>query len=289
MDRRHFLTATGLAALTAAGFSLTTPAPAHALGPVLGTVLDYAAGVPSAAAVKAAGHLGAVRYVSQRRPGTEGWMIGKPLLRAETDDFAAHGLGVASVYQFGSGPTADWLAGSEGAATHAPQAIAIHTAAGGPRGVPIYAAIDDNPTRAQYDAQIRPYLTGFRDRLAGAGLKLGIYGNYNVIDWAIADGIGEFFWQHDWGSSGKIHPRTTLHQRSGYQPVVDGVTCDVSDVYATNWGQWTPGQPAPLALGSAELIDMNRPFTIPGTSVSVTGNQVLNLITSGQNLSSALG
>lgn len=33
----------------------------------LGTVIDYFAGVPSARAVKAAGHLGAVRCVSERR------------------------------------------------------------------------------------------------------------------------------------------------------------------------------------------------------------------------------
>ena len=297
MDRRQFLRASSLAALaaplSAVGISTATAPSANALGPVLGTVLDYAAGVPSGAAVKAAGHIGAVRYVSQRRPGTENWMIGKPVTRTETDDFAAHGLAVASVYQFGTGNTADWLPGAEGAATHAPQAIDLHRTAGGPTGVPIYAAIDDNPTRAQYDNQIRPYLTGFRDRLHAAGLKLGIYGNFNVIDWAIADGLGEFFWQHDWGSAGKIHPRTTLHQVAGKQATVGGVTCDINDVYASNWGQWTPGHPAatptPGGLGSAQLLDLNQPYTIPGTNITVTGNQILELLSKGQNLSSTLG
>ncbi|RYG87306.1 MAG: twin-arginine translocation signal domain-containing protein, partial [Alphaproteobacteria bacterium] len=49
----------------------------------LGTLLDYAAGVPSAQAIKAAGYAGAIRYVSDRRPGAD-WMVGKPVLARET-------------------------------------------------------------------------------------------------------------------------------------------------------------------------------------------------------------
>lgn len=40
------------------------------------------------------------------------------------------------------------------------------TAAGGPTGRPIYVAIDDNPSRWQYDNQIRPNLQAFRAQLA---------------------------------------------------------------------------------------------------------------------------
>ncbi|WP_460490620.1 DUF1906 domain-containing protein, partial [Corynebacterium nasicanis] len=139
-----------------------------------------------------------------------------------------------------------------GAAVHAPQAIAIHAAAGGPTGRPIYIAIDDNPTRAQYDNQIRPYLQAFQAALRLAGYQTGVYGNFNVIDWAIADGIGTFFWMHDWGSGGKIHPRTTIHQLpQNQQRKIDGVTVDINNVYATDWGQWTPGRPAPAPAPSA--------------------------------------
>lgn len=140
MDRRTFMKAS----LLAAAGTVVAAQPAAALGPVLGTVIDYSGGVPSAASVRAAGHLGAVRYVSERRPGAD-WMVGKPVSRGETTDFAAHGLGVASVYQFGRAQTADWLAGAAGAAQHAPKAIALHAAAGGPAGRPVYVAIDDNP------------------------------------------------------------------------------------------------------------------------------------------------
>ncbi|WP_296204500.1 DUF1906 domain-containing protein [uncultured Corynebacterium sp.] len=246
LSRRGLFKAGALTAAFGAfgAYNLQAAPQAQALGPILGTVLDYSAGVPSGAAVKAAGHLGAVRYVSQRRPGAN-WMLGKPVSLKETKDFAAHGLATASVYQFGRAGNADWLAGAAGAATHAPQAIALHKAAGGPTGRPIYIAIDDNPTRAQYTNQIKPYLQAFSAALKAAGYQTGVYGNYNVIDWASKDGIGSFFWMHDWGSGGKIHPRTTIHQLpKAQQRTVGGVLVDINHVYAKDWGQWTPGQAA---------------------------------------------
>ena len=266
-------------AVGAAAGAVGAAAPqALALGPVLGTVIDYSAGVPSAASVKAAGHLGAVRYVSQRRPDAQ-WMQGKPVTLRETQDFAGAGLATASVYQFGRAHTADWLEGAAGAAKHAPQAIALHKAAGGPTGRPIYIAIDDNPTRAQYEGQIRPYLRAFSTALTAAGYQTGVYGNYNVIDWATADGIGQFFWMHDWGSGGRIHPRTTIHQLpQTHQRTIDGITVDINHVYARDWGQWTPGRTA--APGSAPAFNLDVLTNLSSQSgssfngSSVTPNQI---------------
>lgn len=114
-------------------------------------------------------------------------------------------------------------------------------AAGGPTRRPIYVAIDDNPTWTQYTNQIRPYLQAFKTALEAAGYSLGIYGNYYVIDWAIADGLGEYFWLHNWGSDGRIHPRTTIHQIRIDKDKLDGVGIDMNNVHARDWGQWTPG------------------------------------------------
>lgn len=244
-SRRDVIKAGAFAAAAgtlAIGVGTVTASRASALGPVLGTVVDYSAGVPGASALKAAGHIGAVRYVSQKRPGAE-WMAGKPVTRQETEAMSAQGLATSSVYQFGRADTADWKQGAAGAAVHAPQAIAIHRAAGGPTGRPIYVAIDDNPTRQQYDAQIKPYLLAFQTALRAAGYSTGVYGNYNVIEWASNDGIGSFYWMHDWGSGGKIHPRTTIHQLpQSKQRTIDGVVVDINNVYAQDWGQWKPGQ-----------------------------------------------
>ncbi|AGN18603.1 glycoside hydrolase domain-containing protein [Corynebacterium glutamicum] len=273
INRRGFLKATaGLATIGAASMFMPK---ANALGAIKGTVIDYAAGVPSAASIKNAGHLGAVRYVSQRRPGTESWMIGKPVTLAETRSFEQNGLKTASVYQYGKAETADWKNGAAGAATHAPQAIALHVAAGGPKNRPIYVAIDDNPSWSEYTNQIRPYLQAFNVALSAAGYQLGVYGNYNVIDWAIADGLGEFFWMHNWGSEGKIHPRTTIHQIRIDKDNLEGVGIDMNNVYADDWGQWTPDN----------AVDDVFP-TIPGNSNTGTGtgidadtiNQVIKIL-----------
>jgi len=246
-NRRTFLKSAGAAAAatTAAVAGITAPAAQGQQRRVLGTVVDYSAGVPQASAVKAAGHMGAVRYVSDRRPGAE-WMRGKPVTAAETRDYKANGLAVASVYQFGRAETADWKRGALGAAAHAPKAMALHTAAGGPTGRPIYVAIDDNPTLEQFNNQINPYLTAMGTAFSAAGFQLGVYGNYYTIAWCLEDGIGSYFWQHDWGSRGKVHPRANLHQVAGQKATIQGVQVDINNVYASDWGQWTPGQPSPL-------------------------------------------
>ena len=33
----------------------------------------------------------------------------------------------------------------------------------------------------------------------------------------------------------------TIHQKAGWQESVGGVTVDVNNVYAKDWGQWAPG------------------------------------------------
>ncbi|WP_313679581.1 DUF1906 domain-containing protein [Corynebacterium stationis] len=276
----------------AIGVGAATASRASALGPILGTVIDYSAGVPSASVIKAAGHLGAVRYVSEKRPNAQ-WMAGKPVTLKETQVMSGQGLATASVYQYGRAETADWKKGAAGAAVHAPKAISIHRAAGGPTGRPIYIAIDDNPTRSQYDSLIKPYLVTFSATLRAAGYSTGIYGNYNVIDWAIKDGIGSYFWMHDWGSGGKIHPRTTIHQLpQNKQRTIDGVVVDINNVYAQDWGQWKPGQSGGSTPGSntggqstggatsqqatADLLN-GLSSTVPGldaTGSSVTAEQI---------------
>ena len=213
--------------------------------------------------------MGAVRYVSHRRPGAD-WMNGKPVGIAETKDFASHGLWTASVYQFGRAETADWLGGAASAAKHAPQAIHLHRAAGGPNGKPIYIAIDDNPTRQQYERQIRPYLQTFQTALHATGLVAGVYGNWNVIEWCVRDGIGTYYWQHDWGSQGKLHPRANIHQKAKWQTRIDGILCDINNVYTSDWGQWMPGKgvpaPAPARVNPAPA-PAPGPATAPGFSI----------------------
>jgi hypothetical protein len=64
-----------LIGLVSAAESLPAPS-ASADG--LGVLLDYAAGVIPADQIRAAGAVGSIRYVSDRRPGGA-WMLGKPM------------------------------------------------------------------------------------------------------------------------------------------------------------------------------------------------------------------
>ncbi|MDK4338229.1 DUF1906 domain-containing protein [Corynebacterium accolens] len=257
LSRRGLLKASALA-ITAGAIGTAAPS-AAALGPVRGTIIDFSSGIPSPAAIKRAGHIGAIRYVSNKRPGAA-WMTGKPVTLQEAAANAAAGLPTASVYQFGRAETADWKQGAAGAAIHAPQAISLHKAAGGPTHRPIYIAIDDNPTREHYTQFIRPYLQAFSKALSVAGYQTGVYGNYNVIEWASQDGIGTFYWMHDWGSNGKIHPKTTIHQLpQSRQQTIENVIVDVNEVYASDWGQWTPGSKQPGIQDLSSTLDKAIP------------------------------
>lgn len=296
LSRRGLLKASALA-LTAGAIDTAAPS-AAALGPVRGTIIDFSSGIPSPDAIKRAGHIGAIRYVSNKRPGAA-WMTGKPVTLQETAANAAAGLPTASVYQFGRAETADWKQGAAGAAIHAPQAIALHKAAGGPTNRPIYIAIDDNPTREHYNQFIRPYLQAFSKALSVAGYQTGVYGNYNTIEWASRDGIGTFYWMHDWGSNGKIHPKTTIHQLpQSRQQTIENVIVDVNEVYASDWGQWTPGSKQPGIQDLSSTLDKAIPnmpdlpqLTEDGVSFkgsSLSNEQIRGLADAAQDIAKAI-
>lgn len=296
LSRRGLLKASALA-LTAGAIGAATPS-AAALGPVRGTIIDFSSGIPSPAAIKRAGHIGAIRYVSNKRPGAA-WMTGKPVTLQEAAANAAAGLPTASVYQFGRAETADWKQGAAGAAIHAPQAISLHKAAGGPTHRPIYIAIDDNPTREHYTQSIRPYLQAFSKALSVAGYQTGVYGNYNVIEWASQDGIGTFYWMHDWGSNGKIHPKTTIHQLpQSRQQTIENVIVDVNEVYASDWGQWTPGSKQPGIQDLSSTLDKAIPnmpdlpqLNADGVSFkgsSLSNEQIRGLADAAQDIAKAI-
>ncbi|WP_237792190.1 DUF1906 domain-containing protein [Corynebacterium accolens] len=296
LSRRGLLKASALA-LTAGAIGAAAPS-AAALGPVRGTIIDFSSGIPSPTAIKRAGHIGAIRYVSIKRPGAA-WMTGKPVTLQEAAANAAAGLPTASVYQFGRAETADWKQGAAGAAIHAPQAISLHKAAGGPTHRPIYIAIDDNPTREHYTQFIRPYLQAFSKALSVAGYQTGVYGNYNVIEWASQDGIGTFYWMHDWGSNGKIHPKTTIHQLpQSRQQTIENVIVDVNEVYASDWGQWTPGSKQPGIQDLSSTLDKAIPnmpelpqLNADGVSFkgsSLSNEQIRGLADAAQDIAKAI-
>ncbi|WP_433525032.1 DUF1906 domain-containing protein [Nocardia pseudovaccinii] len=225
-----------LFAYTAAAAAVGVVAPRASAAGVLGTLVDYAGGVPSAAAILDDGHLGAIRYVSDRRPGAE-WMEGKPLRAEEVDQLHAAGLTIVSNYQFGKGSTADWRGGMEAGKKHADRGLELHLAAGGPENRPIYASIDDNPTPADFATMIAPYILGWESVLGKQ--NVGIYANAPTIELASAAGLGSWYWQHNWGTpKGFVHPSAHLHQIEIDKRAIDGIGVDVNNILAAEYGQW---------------------------------------------------
>ena len=225
----------GFAGVGAAGLGATRPARAGAEN--LGTLLDYAGGVPSAAAIVAAGHIGVIRYVSDRRKGAE-WMVGKPLQAAEVDDLRAAGLEIVSCYQYGKADTADWRGGLEAGKRHAARGLELHRAAGGPDNCPIYASIDDNPSVAELATLIGPYLLGWESVIGKE--NTGVYANAPTITAMQAAGIGSWFWQHNWGTpAGFVHPAAHLHQFEIDKRAVGGVAVDLNAALKPDYGQWS--------------------------------------------------
>ena len=241
MSRRNLLKYVAAApAVLGLGTGLQTMAsalsPAQASAAPLGILLDYAAGVIKAGDLRASGALGAIRYVSDRRPGGD-WMLGKPIQLPEARDLYHNGLKIVSCYQYGKQDTADWLGGQNAGVAHAKRGWQLHIAAGGSYGAPIYASIDDDPTFEQYKRQVAPYLRGWQAVLGRQ--RVGVYANSKTIEWALQDGLGAYFWQHNWGSPGKVaHPGAHLHQVEIDKRSVGGVGVDINHVLKPRFGQW---------------------------------------------------
>jgi hypothetical protein len=240
ISRRNLLklTAAAPAALGAGGVLATVAstllAPRASAAP-LGILLDYAAGIISAADLRASGAVGAIRYVSDRRPGGE-WMQGKPIQLPEARDLYHNGLKIVSCYQFGKKDSADWLGGQAAGVRHAQRGWQLHIGAGGSYGAPIYASIDDDPTPDQYRQLVAPYLRGWESVLGHQ--RVGVYANAPTIESARQDGLGSYYWQHDWGSKGVVHPAAHLHQVEIDKRSVGGVGVDINHILKPNFGQW---------------------------------------------------
>ena len=213
------------------------------------TVVDYAGGIPAAAAIRAAGHVGAVRYISDDRTG--GGLPGKPFKPEEAAAFKAAGLDVAVVWQYGKDTAAappDVMRGREGGLADAREADKRLDALG-MRGWPVFFAVDFDIQRTEWATAVE-YLRAACEVLGRD--RVGIYGGHNACEWALADkvvgdaGDGKaLLWQTRSWSGSKIHPAAVLYQRvvdtkATPGPKVGGVTVDVNDVLHPNWGQHAP-------------------------------------------------
>jgi hypothetical protein len=239
----------------------------YALAALAGTTAVGAVGAPQATAdglrlidfavlqvapeqIKAAGYDGALVYVSELRPGAT--FDFKPVTRDYTDGLIAAGLHVVSIYQFGKPgwPTpSDFTRGYDGGVADAQTALRLHGAAGGPASAPIFFSVDEDITADTWKSTASQWFRGINSVLGVE--RTGIYGGARQCGWAIADGVVghsttpgyRWAWQTRAWSGGAREPAAVLFQREIVTPsdpgaVIDGVSVDVDDVLAPDFGQW---------------------------------------------------
>jgi len=200
--------------------------------------------------LKSAGFDGALVYVSELRPGAD--FDFKPVTRGYADALRAAGLHVVSCYQYGKPgwPTpSDFTRGYDGGVSDAQTALRWHGAAGGPDSAPIFFSVDEDIDADTWKNVAAKWFQGISSVL-GVN-RTGIYGSSRVCGWAIGDGVvgrsttaGHWWaWQTKAWSHGERAPGAVLYQSVVVTPsdpgvVVNGISLDVDEVLAPDFGQW---------------------------------------------------
>jgi hypothetical protein len=213
-------------------------------------LIDFAVRLVAPEQIKAAGYDGALVYVSELRPGAT--FDFKPVTRDYTDGLIAAGLHVVSCYQFGKPgwPTpSDFTRGFDGGVADAQTALRLHGAAGGPASAPIFFSVDEDVAADTWKSTASQWFRGINSVLGVE--RTGMYGGVRQCGWAIGDGVVghsttpgyRWAWQTRAWSGGAREPAAVLFQRevvtaSDPGAVIDGVSVDVDDVLAPDFGQW---------------------------------------------------
>ncbi len=181
---------------------------------------------------------GAIRYVSDRRPGGA-WMLGKPMQVTEARDLNSSGLKIVSCYQYGKGSTSDWLGG----AGRRPAARQARHGSCTPRPV-VRPAPPSTPrsttTRRSTSTrqQIVPYL-----RVLGVGRSATSARAYTPTR-KPSTGRCTTAWAPTSGSTtgarrrGMRIPAAHLHQVEIDKRHVGGVGVDINEILKPQFGQW---------------------------------------------------
>lgn len=162
--------------------------------------LDYSFARPDLAAAKAAGAVGVIRYLAPPDPGNA-----KILTPTERDQILAAGLDLALVYE---SYAARALEGRQAGAQDALIALAGARGLDYPPGACLYFAVDTDVT------SIYPVLDYFRAvRLeVGDAYKVGVYGEYDVVEAVMAARLADYGWQTVAWSAGQRSTSAVVYQ-----------------------------------------------------------------------------
>jgi len=212
-------------------------------------LVDYSFARPDPAAIKAAGYVGVMRYLSNTP--------GKNLSAAERDALHAAGLSIGLVWETTASRAGQGLlAGRADAQAACAQAKAL----GYPINCPLFFAVD-------YDAApsaVAPYFVGIK---AVATYPVGVYGSYRIVE---ASSV-PYHWQASAWSGGKVSSRAHLYQR--LRPTVAHPVAGADEnLLITPLPLWTPTATSTTPKGPEMPIS---PAEIDAISKQVVNDMLL--------------
>lgn len=188
--------------------------------------IDYSAGRPTIAEMKANGLTFVVRYVSDGNHPKE-------ISHNEASFWRASGINVVIVNESTAGRALEGFAAGH---VDALTARADVVNAGGPtNGGVIYFAVDVDTTNDQQRAAACDYLRGAASVLGWA--QVGVYGEYELMVYVSEHTPCQWYWQTYAWSHGLVFSGVALYQ------YLNGVKLGNTDVdldyaYSENYGQW---------------------------------------------------
>lgn len=186
--------------------------------------VDYSWARPDAVKLKAAGKHFVVRYLSYDKTG-------KNLDAAEIKALIRAGVAVVANWENRAG---DAKGGFGAGQTYAREAVAQTRALGMPDDRPIYFSVDFDMT--EHDAvAVGEFFRGIASVLPLH--RIGIYGGYNAIRWAVTRKWAAWFWQTYAWSGGRWHPATHLQQYHNGANVAGG-DVDLNRAMTDDFGAW---------------------------------------------------
>lgn len=193
--------------------------------------VDYAFGDPGVEALKKAGAKFVCRYVST--PGNS-----KNITADEAKTLRAASIAVVLVFETtGNRALAGRAAGEADAKSARAQADEIKF----PQSLPIYFAVDFEPTPAQLEL-VKEYFEGVASVLTYA--RCGVYGGLDSVKVVLDGKVAKFAWQTYAWSSGDWDTRAQLQQYSNGH-TLNGVGVDYNRAMVATYGQWSGTAPKP--------------------------------------------
>lgn len=221
---------------------------------------DFSGGRPGAAALKAAGFAGVVRYVGIGSPG-------KRITAPEYADYAANQVDVLLVFE---GAATDVAGGYAAGVANATAALNDAASLGTPVSVPIAAACDSHVGGSVTAANAVAYAQGAASVLGTA--RTGFYGFSDTLAPVHAAGAVSWYWLCGTQPTAAQAAWVNLWQDNTQTQTVAGVSCDVNWTYAplaTPEDDLTPDQANQLAAVFNQIVNP-YPSEVPGATAKLT-------------------